>query len=152
MLEEIIVLSEGENELLLYSKLLSLLNLIFYDAEIPTSQNGKNYETIQSAKRFIEENCNRQIKLLDIASSVHLSETYFHNIFTTALGISPHQYVINCRIENAKKLLWNTKIPITQIAEETGFGCQQYFNKVFKKETGLTPVSYRKTFQANYLL
>lgn len=151
-LEEIIMLSEDKNQLLLHSRVLSLLNLVLLDSKIPTSQNGKNYETIQAAKRFIEKNYDQPIKLSDIANSVLLSETYFHNIFTSALGISPHQYLINCRIDNAKKLLWNPKIPITKIAEDTGFGCQQYFNKVFKKETGLTPVSYRKSFLSKYLL
>ena len=55
-------------------------------------------------------------------------------------------------IENAKKLLWNSDIPICEVAEKSGFGCQQYLNKVFKKETGMTPVSYRKAFQQNYTL
>ena len=77
---------------------------------------------------------------------------YFHNIFTESVGISPHQYLIDCRIENAKKLLWNSDISICEVAEKSGFGCQQYLNKVFKKETGITPVSYRKTFQQNYSL
>ena len=59
---------------------------------------------------------------------------------------------ISSGIENAKKLLWNSDIPICEVAEKSGFGCQQYLNKVFKKETGMTPVSYRKAFQQNYTL
>lgn len=151
-IDEIILLNEGENKLLLHSRLLSLLNLIFFDAEIPTARNGKNYEMIVKAKRYIEAHFEKQIKLKDIADSVHLSEIYFHNIFTESVGVSPHQYLIDCRVENAKKLLWNTNIPIGMLAEKSGFGCQQYLNKVFKKETGMTPASYRKTFQQNYSL
>lgn len=151
-IDEIILLNESDNKLLLYSRLLSLLNLVFFDAEIPTGRNGKNYEVIVKAKRYIENHFDTQIKLKDIADSVHLSEIYFHNIFTESVGISPHQYLIDCRIENAKKLLWNNEIPICEVAEKSGFGCQQYLNKVFKKETGMTPVSYRKTFQQNYSL
>lgn len=41
---------------------------------------------------------------------------------------------------------------MSDIAEKSGFGCQQYMNKVFKKETGMTPNEYRKTFQQNYSL
>ncbi len=151
-LDEIILLNEGDNQYLLYSRLLSLLNLVFYDAEIPESRNGKNYETIVQAKRYIESHSDSQIKLKDIADSVHLSEIYFHNIFKESVGVSPHQYLINCRIENAKKLLWNTDISICEVAEKSGFGCQQYLNKVFKKETGTTPAAYRKNFQQNYSL
>ena len=100
----------------------------------------------------ILDNFHKQIKLKDIADSVHLSEIYFHNIFTESIGISPHQYLINCRIENAKKLLWNTNIPICDVAEKAGFGCQQYLNKVFKQETDMTPAAYRKLCQKNYIL
>ena len=91
-------------------------------------------------------------KLSDIAEAVHLSPIHFHNIFTEGAGISPHKYLINCRIENAKKLLWDTEIPISDVAEKSGFGCQQYLNKIFKSETGLTPATYRKNFQDNYEL
>ena len=151
-LDEMILLSGNQNQLLLYSHLLALLNLIFFDANIPAPRNGKNYEIIAQAKRFIETHAKYPVKLKDIADSVHLSEIYFHNIFTESTGRSPHQYLIDCRIENAKKLLWNTAIPICRIAEDTGFGCQQYFSKVFKKETGTTPAAYRKSFQQNYIL
>jgi len=151
-IDEIILLSESNNAILLHSRLLSLLNLIFFDAEIPKNRSGKNYKIIATAKRYIEDNFHKQIKLKDIADSVHLSEIYFHNIFTESIGISPHQYLINCRIENAKKLLWNTNIPICDVAEKAGFGCQQYLNKVFKQETDMTPAAYRKLCQKNYIL
>ena len=126
--------------------------MIFFDAEIPQNRSGKNYKIVAEAKRYIEDNFDKQIKLKDIADSVHLSEIYFHNIFTESIGISPHQYLINCRIENAKKLLWNTNIPICEVAEKAGLGCQQYLNKVFKRETNMTPAAYRKLCQKNYIL
>ena len=100
----------------------------------------------------MEAHYSQHITLKDIADSVHLSSIYFHNIFTSALGITPHQYLTNYRIEKVKEHLWNTQKSINEIAEITGFGCQQYLNKVFKKETGMTPAIYRKTFQKNYLL
>lgn len=151
-MEEIILLNESDNTLLLHSKILSLLDLILSDSKIPASKNGKNSKTISDAKKYIEANSDKPIKLKDIADSVHLSTIYFHNMFSESTGISPHKYLIDCRIENAKKLLWNTEIPICIVAEKSGFGCQQYLNKVFKKETGLTPAAYRKSCQENYTL
>lgn len=151
-IDEIILLNESSNKLLLYSRLFALLNLVFFDAELPISRNEKNYKVITKAKQYIEDNFDRQIKLEDIADSVYLSKIYFHNIFTEYVGISPHQYLIDCRIEKAKKLLWNSDIPICEVAEKSGFGCQQYLNKVFKKKIGMTPGSYRKNFQQNYYL
>lgn len=151
-IDELILLNESENNLLLQSRMLSFLNLVLFDAEIPNGKRGKNYEVIAEAKRYMENNFPKPIKLKDIADSVHLSEIYFHNLFTESMSITPRQYLLNCRIGHAKKLLWNTKIPICAVAEESGFGCQQYLNKVFKKETGTTPAAYRKSCQNNYVL
>ncbi len=151
-LHEIILLNESENnELLLQSRILSFLNLVLYDAEIPRHQRGQNYETIAKAKRFIETNYSEAVNLKDIAAAVNLSPIYFHNVFKYACGISPHDYLIGCRIAEAKKQLWDSNIPLDVVAENCGFGCQQYFNKIFKKQTGITPGKYRKEFQQNYL-
>ncbi len=128
------------------------MDLIITDAKIPDARSGKNYTVISNAKKFIESNFQKQITLSDISKSVHLSEIYFRSIFTESVGMSPHQFLINCRIDNAKKLLWNSDVSICEVAEKSGFGCQQYMNKVFKKETGMTPNEYRKTFQQNYSL
>lgn len=76
-----------DNELLLQSRLLSFLNLILHDSEIPKLQSGQNYKIIANAKRFIEANFNKPINLNDISNSVNLSPIYFHNIFTTACGM-----------------------------------------------------------------
>ena len=73
-------------------------------------------------------------------------------IFKETFGISPHQYLTDCRINKAKLYLLQNEKSISEIAELTGFGCQQYFNKVFKKETGFTPASYRKNIHSDYLL
>ena len=103
LIDEIILLNEEQkNTLLLYSKLLSLLNLIFADAEIPVRRSGKNYAIISDAKRYIKSNYEKQITLKDIADSVHLSIIYFRSVFTESVGVSPHRYLIECRLENAK--------------------------------------------------
>ena len=152
LMKEIILLNETTNTILLHSKIVSLIHIILTDSKIPAERQGENYNVVSNAKRYMEAHYSQHITLKDIADSVHLSSIYFHNIFTSALGITPHQYLTNYRIEKVKEHLWNTQKSINEIAEITGFGCQQYLNKVFKKETGMTPAIYRKTFQKNYLL
>lgn len=149
--EMILLLDAGNNELLLQSRLLSFLNRILCDSEIPTLHRGQNYETVARSKRFIETNFQKNIKLEDVAASVNLSPIYFHNLFTAAVGRTPHDYMVDCRITEAKKLLWNTATGLDFIAQECGFGSAQYFNRIFKKRTGLTPGKYRKEMQQNYL-
>jgi AraC-like DNA-binding protein len=151
-LDEIILFNEsGNNELMLYSRLLSFINLVLYDSQIPNLQSGANYAIIQKAKRYMEANFSDSIHLEDVASHVNLSPIYFHNVFTSASGQSPHDYLIKYRISQAKKMLWDSSISLSLVAEECGFGCQQYFNKIFKKETGISPGKYRKEFQQNYM-
>lgn len=149
-IDEMILFSENNNEMLLYSSFLSLINLVLLDAGINKQFFSKNRESIVLAKEYIETNFDSKVSLMDIANHVHLSKIYFRNIFTEVVGISPHQYLINCRINNAKKMLWDSSIPIGIIAEKCGFGCQQYLNKVFKTETGASPTEYRREAQNGY--
>ena len=152
-LNEIILINENNNnEILLQSRMLSFINLILNDSEIPKLQSGQNYEIISKAKRFIENNFNKPLTLKEISHSVNLSPIYFHNIFTSACGKSPHDYLIDCRIAEAKKQLWNTDINLEIIAENCGLGSAQYFSRIFKKIVGVTPGKYRKEIQQNYLL
>lgn len=152
-IDEIILLKErlDENNLLLQSRVLSLLNLLITDSQISLTKIGVDYQVISAAKRFIEKHLEEKITLHDIANSVGLSDYYFHNNFAMATGITPHQYLIECRIEKAKKLLWNTETSMNEIAEKCGFCSQQHFNKIFKKETKISPGNYRKELQNNYM-
>lgn len=151
LFEEFIELNEQTqpNTLLASSKLLALIDYIVRDTK--NDDLNINYEFIKNAKKFIEQNFYKKIGLDDIASSVNLSSTYFHNIFTAATGISPHRYLIDTRIANAKKLLWNPETTMNEVAEKSGFGSQQYLNLIFKKETGVTPGKYRSDFLNRFL-
>ncbi len=152
-LEEIILLLENaDDSLILYSRLLSVLHLILRDAELPKTYNARNHEIVSAAKAFMKAHYAEPIRLGDIAAAVNLSSTYFHNIFSADSGCSPHAYLIDVRISEAKKMLWDTTVGISEIAEKCGFGCQQYMNKIFKQQTGMSPGAYRKTFQQNYWL
>ncbi len=148
----IIVMGEPEiNTLRLYSKLFAVPDLILNDAAAPI-QDQSTADTITAAKRFIEKHAGEAISLADIAAAVNLSKTYFHSLFTGAVGKTPHDYLITCRINNVKKMLWDSNNNIGYIAQTCGFGCQQYLNKIFKQQTGMTPGQYRKSLSENYLL
>ena len=60
------------------------------------------------------------------------------------MGLSPHQYVIKCRIERAKFLLTYTQLPILEIALQVGCYGQSNFTTLFRKHIGITPKAYRK--------
>ena len=86
--------------------------------------------------------------MLSIITKCFISATYisiviyFHNLFTVATGKTPHQFLTEYRIENAKKMLWNTECILSDIATNCGYSSQQHFSTIFKKETGHTLTEY----------
>ncbi len=153
LLNELIRLSGTENnELLFQSKLLHVLDVILNDSALSNTSCNSNVKSLETARKYIDENYEQAITLKDIADVVSLSPNHFHTIFKATYQLTPHDYLINKRISAAKEMLWHTQIGISEIAEKCGFGCQQYFSEVFKKETGTPPGRYRKNLQQNYFL
>ena len=75
------------------------------------------------------------------------SPAHFARLFRQATGQTPHQYVIMCRIERAKRLLTETEWPIIEIGHQVGFTDQSYFTAVFRKHVATTPNAYRADTQ-----
>lgn len=111
---------------------------------------GSNLKPIIEAKKFIAEHYMNNIELKDIASYVYLSPIYFHKLFSKILGVTPHEYLINERLTQAKKMLLSTDMPIVTIATKCGFNSQSYFNYIFKKEMGITPKQYKLNMGTPY--
>lgn len=71
---------------------------------------------------------------------------HLHRIFPEETGMRIGEYLTHLRIEKAKSLLMHTDIPNSSIATRIGISSQQYFCRMFKKETGLSPQEYRKSY------
>lgn len=104
---------------------------------------------LKNAMKFITYNYSRQIDINSIASSVGISRSHLYRVFISAMGISPNQYLMRFRIEQACTLLKTTSLPIANIANSVGFDDQLYFSRVFKKLTGLSPAIYSGRRQKN---
>ncbi len=83
------------------------------------------------------------IKLADLASLLNMSPFHFGRMFKQSMGITPHQYVIQQRVERAKKLLKNSDRAIIDIALECGFNSHSNLSKQFRKVMGITPKTFR---------
>jgi len=101
-------------------------------------------ENLQKAKEYIIQNFNKNITVNDIAKQCKLSPFYFSRRFKKNFGISPHQFLMNIRIEKAKKML--KKKSVIEVAYEAGFYDQSHFNNSFKQYTAITPLEYKKMF------
>ncbi|NHC37281.1 AraC family transcriptional regulator [Scytonema millei] len=92
---------------------------------------------------YIQTHLGRNVSLVDLAALVQISPHHFARLFKQSTGYSPHQYLLNCRIQAAKNLLAKQDLSIADIALQVGFHDQSRFTSVFRKHTGITPKKYR---------
>lgn len=99
---------------------------------------------LRTVNRLMAEWRGRTVITADLAAAIGYSESRLRVLFKKAAGIPLGQYIQNYKINRAMNLLLTSELSIADIAEETGFGSPQTFSRVFKKETGQTPRSYRR--------
>jgi YesN/AraC family two-component response regulator len=98
---------------------------------------------ITRAKEFIRQHLSEDISLGQVAKAVNTSTFYFCKMFKKFTGINFTDYVSRVRIEDAKNLLLNPNLRVSEIAYEVGFQSLTHFNRVFKKVVGQSPTEYR---------
>jgi AraC family transcriptional regulator len=92
---------------------------------------------------YIQTHLDQDISLTELAELIGMSSHYFACLFKQSIGLSPHQYLIDCRIKRAKQLLVRQELPIVEICQQVGYQSQSYFTKIFRKHTGITPKKFR---------
>jgi len=100
---------------------------------------------VRTAMVFIHENYARPITRSEIAQHINIAEDYLTFCFRQELGVTPIKYLQRYRIHLAKKMLKETALSVTEIAWAVGFSDSSYFSRVFHRETGLPPETYRRT-------
>lgn len=93
---------------------------------------------------YINNHLDQNLSLAELAALVQISPHYFSHWFKQSTGISPHQYVIKCRVERAKQLLLQGEHTITEIALCVGFANQGHLNRHFKRFFGVNPKQMRQ--------
>jgi AraC-like DNA-binding protein len=98
---------------------------------------------VLDAMEYIQRRLGEPLKVSQLADRAGLSTDYFSKIFHLCTGQSPINYILQKKIERAQYLITTTQKQQGEIAELTGFENVQYFSRVFKRVTGLTPGAYR---------
>jgi AraC-like DNA-binding protein len=96
------------------------------------------------ALKYMQEHFSKGVTLVAISKTVHLSPFHFHRRFTELLGITPKHFLLDCQIEEAKRLLVSREKGLAAIATACGFAHQSHFTSRFKQATGLTPTRWRR--------
>lgn len=110
-------------------------------------QHGSGYITSSIMKYVHQHYAESELSVQEISEHLQLTSSYVISIFKEATGTTVKQYVLEYRIERAKELLKQRGYKISDIAAQVGFKDGEYFAKVFRKFTGMTPSEYRERFQ-----
>lgn len=98
---------------------------------------------LQKALRFIQEHFHEEISIEDVSHATGVSASYLHQLFKRELDRTFLDYLTDTRIHQAKKILRQEDIKITEVAARVGYRSSQHFSQLFKKTTGTLPHQYR---------
>lgn len=110
----------------------------------------KMRDSIRTGIEYIEQHYREKCTLNQIAEQADRSPIYFHDVFQDVMGMTPYEYIAKLRLDEAKRRLALTDEDPADIAAYCGFCSQSYFNYVFKKAMGITPLNFRRRAAALY--
>ena len=115
--------------------------------EIGILNQSTNQQLSTLARHFMDLHYHDPIQMTDVAEFVGVHPNYLATIFKKETNTTPKNYLTSLRIRKAKELLLETRDSVSYISQSVGFSDSLAFSKFFKKETGLSPLHYRKEFQ-----
>ena len=102
---------------------------------------AKSY--FEFAVNFIKANLHLPIQVSELCRMTGITQPYLYRIFREETGLSPKQYILNEKLDHAKRLLRETEFSVSEIAGTVGFASVLDFSKFFSRQTGESPSAYR---------
>ena len=118
-------------------------NAIPHEARLRCPPSGSGQAHIDRALAFIDKNLHRKIAQSEVADGCNLSTFQFSRLFKRLTGITFQDYVLHRRITEAKRLLANPSVSITDVCFTVGFSDLSYFTRTFQRYVGQPPSRYR---------
>ncbi len=112
------------------------------DTQYELPSRSTELRQLRRITEYINENLHSRISNSDLAGCVHISERQLHRLIKNTLGQSPHHYVNQKRIIQAKELLDKKIYSLKKISEMTGFSSEFHLSSTFKKYEGISPSQY----------
>jgi Response regulator containing CheY-like receiver domain and AraC-type DNA-binding domain len=144
------ILVESVRNSIFESESYSELKCVFIDildnlaGYMNNKRNKENYIIVDKYKKYIQEKYMEDLSLESASSKFHFTPSYFSSIFKNYIGIGFSEYLMAVRIERAQHLLKNTDFKVYEISEKVGYKDATYFNKIFKREVGISPYKFRQ--------
>jgi AraC family transcriptional regulator len=102
-----------------------------------------HFSRLQAVLNHIHQDLTGELSAEELAAKAELSLAHFRRMFHEAMGLPPHRYVMNVRLEQARKLLTMSSMPIAGIAQACGFSSQSHLTACFRAAHASTPARYR---------
>lgn len=112
--------------------------------EKQSESNNYIQSEVEAAQHYFNEHYSEDINIDEYAASRGMSISWFIRNFKSYTGITPLQYILSRRIDNAQILLESTDYTINEISNIVGYDNQLYFSRLFRKQKGVSPSEYRK--------
>jgi AraC family transcriptional regulator len=109
----------------------------------PLAQGGLPRARLLRVLDYINDNSHADVRLSDLAGVAETSLFHFARLFRECMGVPPHQYLMQQRIEKAKLLLRTPRHNVNQVASATGFANASHFAKVFRRIVGVSPTDWK---------
>ena len=114
---------------------------------IRDKRTDQSETAVSRARIYIEENYTRDISLDEVSREVNISPYYFSKLFKEEAGENFIVYLTRLRMEKARELLADRSLSMKEISARIGYADPNYFSRIFKKQTGMTPREYQETLQ-----
>ena len=101
-------------------------------------------QTFRRVREYVDAHLDSRLEVYALARIVGLSASQFSRSFQKAVGVSPHRYVVQCRVRRARELLATTQLSLTEIALILGFADHSHFSRRFHEFTGVPPREFRR--------
>lgn len=128
----------------LVDRIMNKLGNVVAVPPLPDAIRQYHLPTIEQAQDYLLQHFREDISLQQVAQHCHTSPFHFSRIFKSVLGVSPHQYLLGIRLHQAKRLLAETRQPVSDIAYDCGFNSLEHFATAYKKQYAISPSGYRK--------
>jgi AraC-like DNA-binding protein len=121
-----------------------LVEVVSGRARKPVQVTARDRRRAVEAALWLDANSHREVELEDAARQAGVSPFHFLRLFSSVLGVTPHQYLLRSRLRRAARQLADDDKPVTEIAYDVGFNDLSNFVRTFHRAAGISPLKFRQ--------